>query len=389
MVILDPSWLGTRILGPALSPENSTVPRFTSVTGCIKLTEIQRVFAGLDPISVAHLFEYFNMCLPSDEAGTVYEFPCLIKIEKLFGLWERDPNFQVYAGVRLACSGETDIFTPGLFPAIQVHARKVLCAEEEEEQEQELSLWSGGLKCRREKVEGQLQMVEAHKSMEVMVRGWEEAREQCYSLLQQLYSLTCQCVRRCNPGVTFTTHVLSARDLGEHAQPTAYSSVEMFDALRGDGMVRQFDTGNSSNIVESVEDLLCCGSPRLLVAVKAAPFVPLRAVALQNRIRLCRLIDPRDSYGRDWCLLALQLGLAEEVPLIDRAGDNGSPTDQLLLAWEKADNGGTVVDVIDALRAIGRDDAVCVLVEGISLFVSASSPVVVNVAGVAHSSCVC
>ncbi len=97
------------------------------------------------------------------------------------------------------------------------------------------------------------------------------------------------------------------------------------------------------------------------------------------------MLDPPEQFGRDWCLLALQLGLTEDVPAINQAGDRGSPTDKLLLVWEKGVS-GTVVSIIDALRGIGRDDAAQVLIEGLTLFRNSNSSVVVNVPGVALTS---
>ena len=49
----------------------------------------------------------------------------------------------------------------------------------------------------------------------------------------------------------------------------------------------------------------------------SAPFTSVRCIPLQTRVELCHMFDPPDPLGRDWCLLILQLGLQEEVPVID------------------------------------------------------------------------
>lgn len=387
-VFLDPSWLGSKIFGSVLSPDTSASHGLLSATGVIKLSQLERVFPKLDPISVVHLLQQFGLCSPTDKAGTLYEFPCLLKTDTKFDCWEKDPIFQAYAGFCLKCSGgESDTFSPGLLPAIQVCARQVLCGDGEEDQG--LALWPDGLKCWREKVEGRLQVLGPHKRVEVMVRGWAEAREECHALLRELYSFACRCVHFHCPGVAFAPLTLSARDLRDHAQPAAYSAGEVLEALRGDGFVKQSDSGSSSDCRrESVVDLVFCGSERLLQAAKSATSVPLRAVTLLSRTRLCRLLDPPDAFGRDWCLLALQLGLTEEVPAIDQSSSDGSPTDRLLLALESADDGRDVATVINALRAIGRGDAAQVLLEDTSLFASVFSSVPFDVTGVPSASCV-
>jgi hypothetical protein len=39
--------------------------------------------------------------------------------------------------------------------------------------------------------------------------------------------------------------------------------------------------------------------------------------------------------GKDWCLLAVQLGLAEKVAVLDAAGRSSSRTAMLLDEWAK------------------------------------------------------
>ncbi len=83
IVVLDPTWLGLRIFGLALSPENSIFPQLKSVTGQVPLKEIQRIYPEWDAPSIAHLFEHFELCCPQDEDRTVFKFPCLMKMQPL------------------------------------------------------------------------------------------------------------------------------------------------------------------------------------------------------------------------------------------------------------------------------------------------------------------
>ena len=382
IVILDPSWLGLRIFGPALSPENSIFPQLKSVTGRVTFSEIQRIYPECDVHSIANLLEHFELCIPREVGRSTYEFPCLIKMQPLFGLWEIDPSFTVYAGVHVKCRAPSDVFSPGLFPNLQIQVRKTFSDDIED---QEVTLWSDGLKCCRGEVEVQIQHLEHCRTIEVLVRGTEETRPECYALLQQFHSLVMKTIRVMNPGTNIATHILSAEQLREHKKdPVAYSAVEIFEAERGDGIVKHSESGQEEHIL----DLVCCGCEDLVIAAKSAPYALLRDVPLQTKVQLCRMLDPPESFGRDWCLLALQLGLTEEVPVIDQANDNISPTEKLLTSWEKGVS-TTLVAVVDALRGIGREDAAQVLVEGLSLFMNATSSVVVNVPGVAVTSYVC
>ena len=335
----------------------------------------------MDAISIAHLMEHFQLCTPLDKSRVSFLFPCLVKMQPLFGLWEKDLSFVVYAGVHLNCVSEMDIFSPGCFPQVALSARRTFFDDIDD---QELTLWSNGFKCCRGEVEVQVQQRTPHKTIEILVRSSEEARLECYTLLQQFYHLTVDTIRTANPGTQFTTNVLSPRLLHKHKDPVSYSAVQIFDAERSECVLHHPELSG----VERVLDVVCCGCQDQLIVAKSAPYTSVSNLPLQTRIDLSRLLDPPHPFGRDWCLLALQLEITEEVPTINEAKDRASPTDRLLTVWEKSVN-STVVTVIDALRSIGREDAARVLIEGISLFSNMSNSVVISIPGVPITSYVC
>ena len=383
IIVLDPSWLGTRVIGPALSPENSTIPQLKSVTGCVKLDTIKKVYPELDTASVAHLMEHFHLCTPVDGSRVNYLFPCLVKMQPLFGLWEKDPNFVVYAGIRLTCSSSIDIFSPNCFPQVALSARRVFFDDIDD---QELTLWSDGFKCCRGEVEVQVKQPTPHKTIEILVRGTEQARMECHGLLQQFYTITLNTIRDTNPGTKFTTSALSPRLLREHEDPILYSAVEVFEAERTSGILHHSQM--PGEFEENVLDVICCGCQEQLIVAKSAPFSPVCNLPVQARIELCRLLDPPHPFGRDWCLLALQLEITDEVQPIHEARGHVSPTDRLLTVWETSVN-STIVTVVDALMRIGREDAAKVIIESLNLFSNTSSSVVINIPGVPITSYVC
>ena len=383
IVVLDPSWLGTQVFGPTLSPENSIIPQLKSVTGCVKLDTIQIVYPKLDAISIAHLMEHFQLCTPLDGSRVNFLFPCLVKMQPLFGLWEKDPSFVVYAGVHLTCSSEIDIFSPNCFPQVALCARRVFFDDIDE---QELTLWCDGFKCCRGEVEIQVKQLTPHKTIEILVRGTEDTRLECYGLLQQFYTITVDTVHNTNPGTQFTTCVLSPKLLREHRDPVSYSAVQVFEAERHDGILCHPLMPRGSE--ESILDVICCGCQDQLIVAKSAPFSSISNLPIQTRIELSCLLDPPHPFGQDWCLLALQLEITDEVQTIHEAKDHTSPTDKLLTVWEKSVN-STVVTVIDALRSIGREDAARVIIEGINLFSNTSNSVVISIPGVPITSYMC
>jgi len=63
--------------------------------------------------------------------------------------------------------------------------------------------------------------------------------------------------------------------------------------------------------------------------------LPVTALSTVCRQQLCKFLDPPDPMGKDWCLLAVQLGLADKVSLLDAAGSSSSRTAKLLDEWAK------------------------------------------------------
>ena len=382
LVILDPNWLGQRIFGPALSPQSSAITRLKSVTGCVTLHDVARVYPEIDSTSLMRLLQYFELCRQLKDV-TTYEFPCLIKLDPLFGLWEREAHLSVYAGIQLCCSSHVHMFSPSVFPRLQLHVR---AAFPDDLDDQEVTLWSDGLKCCRGEVEVCIRQTEPNRAIEVVVRGTEETRGECVALLHQFYSILLATIRESNPGTVFNTSVLSAADLRKHHRnPHLYSSMEVFSAERSNGLLSP-QTGDM--VTEDIAELLCCGHQGMVVSARSAPFTSIRDISLQTRVELCRLLDPPDQYGRDWCLLALQLGLQEEVPVIDTANDLSSPTDKLLTAWNREAN-RSVATLVDALVSIGREDAAKLIVNGVSPFCNPHSTAVVGISGAVATSYIC
>ena len=379
LVILNPDWLGQRIFGPILAPEDSVVPQFNSVTGLISLREIKRVYSELDPLSVIHLMEHFELCRQLGN-GEMYEFPLLMKMEPVHGLWEKEPNLTVYAGLRLQTSSNTSIFSPSLFPRMQLQVLKMF---PEDVENQEVTLWNNGLKFCKGEVEIYMRHLEPNSNIELAIRGSGNSRSECFTFLQQFYGILIETIHVSNPSTCFTIKVLSPRSMVKHDKyPRMYSSMEIFNAERTISSGGAFP---HCNVGESLCDLLCCGCQEMEMTVKSAPYISIRDVPLKTRVELCRMLDPPDPYGRDWCLLALQLGVQEEVPAIDMSLDMSSPTDKLLIAWENRSH-DTVVTLVDALRGIGREDVAEELVNGLSPFHNPKNSLVMKIGGVVASS---
>ena len=381
IVILDPVWLGSNIFSPSLLPNSSVMPpHLNSVTGIIKINDISRVYSKWNSLSVARLFEHFELCTAKDQAGSSFEFPCLINAEKLYGLWEKDLSFTIYAGIRIFCQTDNDIFSCGLFPLIQLRLRKIF---NQDFDEQELALWSDGLKCCRGEVEIIVEHTEPGRVIEIRVRGNDGSNRECYALLQQFYSVITKTISETNPGTMIMTGILSPVDMREHKEHFCYSRLDLFEAQRANGCVSRPNGDGKENIV----DLICCGCEDTLATVKSVPYLPLKTVSKQIRTRLSYLLDQPHPLGQDWCLLILALGLADDT---QNVVTSQSPTDCLLQLYEKSSCSANVAGLVDALKTIDRMDAVEVLVESLPLFTdNFSNNIFINVPGVEITSYSC
>lgn len=63
--------------------------------------------------------------------------------------------------------------------------------------------------------------------------------------------------------------------------------------------------------------------------------LPVTALSTVCRQQLCKLLDPPDPLGKDWCLLAVQLGLGDKIAVLDTTGSSSSRTAKLLDEWAK------------------------------------------------------
>lgn len=360
VVVLNPTWLGTQVFGPILSPANLASPQLKSDTGLVSLSDLQTVFFQWDASSVVNLLEHFQLCTPLNASRQQFLFPSLIKMESHLGLWEKDVDHSVYAGVHVECKSKSDVFTPGLFPLLQVSLCKAFTDAVDG---QELVVWSDGLKYCKSCVQVHLTVKEPHKNIQLLVRGTEESRKECYVLFQYVYATVVKNIRYLCHGTDISTHVLSVEQLRNHIKsPYSYPSSDIHQAKR-DSCSLSHPT--IPGLHETVLDLVWCGWSDTLESDNfTAPCPTLSDLPVQARTELSKLLDPPENLGRDWCLLAVQLGVADKIPLIHQANDGASPTDKLLSACSEV----TLVTIVDALGAIGRDDVVKVLLDGLSPF---------------------
>ena len=67
---------------------------------------------------------------------------------------------------------------------------------------------------------------------------------------------------------------------------------------------------------DTVWDMISCGLPSIENCIPGIK-QPVKNIKPAIQRRLAQLLDPPDSYGRDWCLLTVRLGLGDRVAQFD------------------------------------------------------------------------
>ncbi|KAM7309701.1 death-associated protein kinase 1 isoform X1 [Ixodes scapularis] len=365
MVVLNPKWLCNSVIGELLSQEQLERSR---VTGCYTVEDFQFVYPEADAIDLLQVLENLKMCTQCDNDGDVeYEFPCYNFVETLDGLWDpSDPRYAggVYCGVHVLPFDDFPHALASIFSRIQVQLRRA--SMEHADTDNDLYQWLKGSKFCSGTLEGMLTLVDSDSALEVKVRGPRGSSSNCFYFLEDLLMVVDDVLGEICPGTQFERHLLSAVDLQHHApRPARYPARLVMRAMLTDGgglaaKVPHPQTG----LLESVCDLLCC---RDLVAGCASlvcgPDTHASQLSLLTRQRLGAALDPPEKLGRDWCLLAVQLGMTDRLPELDPdSKESGgllggkSPIARVLGEWTLVMD-STIGHLARALDELGRGDA--------------------------------
>jgi death-associated protein kinase len=77
------------------------------------------------------------------------------------------------------------------------------------------------------------------------------------------------------------------------------------------------------------------------------PDLPVTSLGAAARKALCKALDPPEPLGRDWCLLAVSLGLGERLASLESGASSTetpkpSPTARLLEEWVRTSKSATI-----------------------------------------------
>jgi len=191
----------------------------------------------------------------------------------------------------------------------------------------------------------------------------------CFYFMEDLANIVEQTVAEVAPGLPLERHFLSPRDLTEqNPSPAVYTP----DAVMDMQVKEKVRLKNTKEGEESFLDVVCFGSKEVAMTLTLGIDLPITQVPLHARRELAILLDPPDSMGRDWSILAVKLGLTDQLPEVDLSGPQVSRTDQILAEWAlQSPQQATVGALVHHLKELNRSDAVDVLYKTVPLYMFA------------------
>ncbi|KTG38132.1 hypothetical protein cypCar_00007658 [Cyprinus carpio] len=377
VVLLDPRWLCSNVLGKLLSIE--TPKAIHHYRGRYRVEELQNLVSERDIDELLQVLDAMDICARDFANPGMVDIPALIRTGGLQHTWTDEEDVEgedtlLYGGVRVVPAEHLAPFPCGLFHKLQVNLCRWSRQQKPEVEAEDVRLWSGGARVGLGGAEALVLLVNHGQGIEVQLRGPDSDPGRCYALLDTLCGMAEGLLAATLPGLLTARHYLSPQQLREHHGPVMlYQPRDFFRAqARGENAL----SNTMGGYRESFVSIVALGCTQVYKQGSLGGQVPVAEVSHLARRKLCRLLDPPDALGKDWCLLAMNLGLSELAAKYS-SGTNGtppadplslpSPTALLLQDWNQQPN-STIGILVAKLRELGRRDAADFLLRAAPVF---------------------
>ncbi|KAM9446587.1 death-associated protein kinase 1 [Clarias gariepinus] len=377
VVLLDPRWLCSNVLGKLLSIE--TPKAIHHYRGRYRQEELQTLVSEGDVDELLQILDAMDVCARDVTNPGMVDVPALIRAGDLQHSWTDEADEEVedsllYGGVRIVPAEHLTPFPCGLFHKLQVNLCRWSRQQRPEAEVDEVRLWTGGARVGVGGADALVLLVNHGQGLEVRLRGPESERSRCYALLDTLCGMAEGLLAATLPGLLTARHYLSPQQLREHHGPVMlYQPRDFFRAqARGENAL----TNTMGGYRESFASIVALGCIQVYKQGTLGGDVAIAEVSHLARRKLCRMLDPPDNLGKDWCLLAMNLGLSELAAKYS-PGTSGtppldpfsvpSPTAALLSEWSQRSD-STIGVLVAKLRELGRRDAADFLLKAAPVF---------------------
>ncbi|XP_042303696.1 death-associated protein kinase 1 [Sceloporus undulatus] len=368
VVLLDPRWLCSNVLGKLLSVENPKA--LHHYRGRYTIEDIQRLIPDSDIEELIQILDAMDICARDLSSGTMIDIPALIKTDSLHRSWaDEEDEVMIYGGVRIVPVEHLTPLPCGIFHKVQVN----LCRwihQQSTEGDADIRLWVNGSKIVNRGAELLVLLVNNGQGIEVQVRGLETEKIKCCLFLDSVCSTIDNLMATTLPGLLTVKHYLSPQQLREHHEPVMIYHPR--DFFRAQSQKETSLTNTMGGYKESFSSILCFGCLDVYSQGNLGMDIHVSDLNLLTRRKLSRLLDPPDPMGKDWCLLAMNLGLPDLVAKYNINNGNQhdfipSPSYALLHEWGNAPESSVGI-LMSKLRELGRRDAADFLLKASSVF---------------------
>ncbi|XP_043793521.1 death-associated protein kinase 1-like isoform X1 [Apis laboriosa] len=358
LIVLSPEWFWQDVINWQLSLEQRG--RLGGRTTGVYALEDFQARCPCPAGQALQALQAVNLCVPCevDDDEVEYEIPCLNLVERLPGLWEPwkpCSNVLPHTGLRL-CPSEAPLYhLIAVFPHLQAQLRKI--TQTWDPSNSDLYQWWRGSKLCIGPCESIITFEEEEQScIEIRVRGPRGTSAQCFALFSIILDAIETTIELVAPGMLLERYWLSPSQLREYDEIIySWEPTSIISALIDKGLEEATLKNPLNSREESIWEIVGCGLP-LIENCLPGPKQPIKQIKAAVQRRLAQMLDPPDRHGRDWCLLAVRLGLGDRVAQLDSTVD--SPTLRLI---NTAGADCTVGSLIQQLRALDREDAVHLL----------------------------
>lgn len=363
-LILDPLWFGSSLIGLIFSFENllSFQPN-----GRIQLQIMRTLLGNVDEVHCMKLLGALELCFSPNERIEA-EFPCVYSksrdISHVFAMFKQNRDDYVHGGVRIVTQRHLANQVTCVFPRVQFRINRHEFSDGEVVDFYNFRCCS---LCICGNIRAFVTLVCNDQMVDIRLCGPSNERSSLFCFKEKISDVVCNALKAICPGFHLERNPLSCVQLkSTFGDVYAYGAKDIHSAMMNNcttvvlpGKMKQH---------ESICDLIAFGCREIFTHLISGTRLHVSQLSLEARQSLSRVVDPPDSTGRDWCLLALSLGLASRLPSLEGAE---SPTDASVRLWSRDSNATTDV-LIRKLRELGRKDAVDALFSCLPLFIHSS-----------------
>ncbi|KAH9426420.1 Death-associated protein kinase 1 [Dermatophagoides pteronyssinus] len=392
LLVLNPKWLNCDIVGTLLlmkdDPNYMINLNKTQIMGIYSIDEFQERFDDVDALDLLQLLELLAVCIPNDHSGDIeYEFPCFI----LGGDWEEIlDRFQyrdncVYHGIvfhleqsLLSSLPSFGCILTSVFPRIQANFRSELRKHPTYNVYDLHNCFKfSHFTIEESNIMFIISLNTSTQSIEIRFSGPYDKRRECFFFMQEMVQIIEQTINQCAPGLNVAKSYMSPVQIKDQRENLSYySSSSLMKSLlmssnnkSTTSLLKKKIHSDDGEIEERIGDILCFGICDL-TEINVTSGEPTLAnelhssnLSLLTKQKLCSLLDPPESIGRDWCMFGILLGMTDKLPKLD-PGTNAqsSPTARVIEECVRNVN-CTIKMLVEKLSELNRFDCVDVILQ--------------------------